>query len=536
MNPHNLLCLLLLLFWSCEVTEPERAFNDKPGRPRYAMTHAVGIDTVRYYAGVIDVEFTIDSVDFPLRQVECYLDGYGLTSWTSSPYRVTIDTRAYSQGAHSLRLALYGDGEGIPSLHGGPPLLRLYPIHFDQTPPDTVSLLSLEWNGNHPALTWRRSRNRNFSSYIVENRTSSYQTFRDTITAIDDTTFTDTSLTKAIGIASAVYSVAVSNHVSSVSGSIRSIGFGEEIPISHNSYVGRRRYIIPSRLRPEVYYYNESNSTFSVFSTVTHATLYSLTIPNVQNMCLRDNEDSLFILTMSAYSLYKFSPQTRTLDSITNSRGAFLSASLALGRPNRAYFAGYGFQTAQLSPWTQLSYSFHEGHYLPRLMQIAPDHENLYYLADSYNMLYRLDIRPDTPQVVAQHPASGYPSGSVGLALSSNTNEILFGTNNVVEVMDAGTLQLKRTLQFSEGSNYSTFIGHLEVTDAYVYVAYIAMRQYPGAGAPTFGKIVQLRKSDWGIQRSWRFCPAAQAFIVLPGDSQIYASTSDGRGWVITIE
>ena len=151
--------------------EPERFVNDDARPPEAGALDFAGLRPGQHVAGVLDLSLDLDSLAGRLDRVEIAIDDGGFGPAEGLPRGFSVQTDAYPDGEHTVRVAIYlkEPRVGLLGVVGAPDYVLSVPLVFDQRPPTPVAVTSVSVGPDRrPRIEWERSEDANFYAYVVE--------------------------------------------------------------------------------------------------------------------------------------------------------------------------------------------------------------------------------------------------------------------------------------------------------------------------------------------------------------------------------
>jgi WD40 repeat protein len=515
------------LHFACDLTEPERFYNDKVRPPQIKVLDiAREITPGRHLAGFVRFEVNLDSLKRPIERVVLLVDSTEVFSAYQPPYILQFETTLWGEGVHLILVGVVERNPdlGLLNLARFPSIIFAAPVYFDQSPSTPTVLNSVIWENGHPRLAWQRNNDLNFYAYIIHRDGNWGRSEGIFIYDRATTTYLDTSISPIYGIG-LNYNVAITNRVIEAPSNIVNIGFGQTLPVAFagatSAFVRRPIY---SPVRDELYFLQLSYSdSIIAVSTTNNQILRSRQIPFPANFALSADGARLFVVSYNTGLLSILDATTFDLLKSINMSLAFggRGPAMVAGRSGRLYIAGSGLvkilNTDTNATVGEIALESGDG-----LLAISPDKNMLYVGNPDYGgYVYKLDITTDQPRIMAQDTASFWIRA---MQLSPDGRRLYIlpdfpAPQSLIEIWDAATLrrigELSVRFERPEDRIFDFFVAF-----SHVYVAF--SRTIPEGLYFLPGRIEQFEASSLSTRQFWDFVQVPITMVTSREERNLY--------------
>jgi hypothetical protein len=511
--------LLLCACSSCDLVKPnDRLYNDAAQPPDVGRLDPALIRPGQHLAGIVTLE--IDAADLPtlsspVAALGLFVDSVVVSETASAPYVLSVDTRTWPEGPHTLAIAARETKPdiGLAGIAGYPSVVRLVDVVFDQSLPTPVTLTSVTWDGGVPQLTWTASSDSNFYAYCISREGNyggnllppEYAPPGPKVFDRDSTSYRDASISGTVIGVRLDYRVHVSNRTVAAASNVVRLLLGDAVvglTPDLSSSAGMIPPLVPSPTLDE--FYVLFRDTLRAYSSVSQTELRrtSLRAPGIDV-----TSDGASIYATSYEPAFQqnilliYSASTLALTTSRNMAGTAGTVGYALvaGRPDRAYLATYSELVAiDVSDGgtvgaLQLPLSNNTR------FVISPDANTLY--AATTDSLYRIDVSTDAIAIVDRR---GVTPSIADLQLSPDGARLYLGhvygaPSNFVEILDAASFS--PVGQLAAPSDQQLF--GFWVTASHLYLS--QSRSDPNGIYFLPGRVVQYDRLSLAQVRSWDF-------------------------------
>lgn len=240
--------LVVFVFVSCEVTEPERFYNTEAEKKINGFLYVNNYDSTKAYTENATINLRIENVDFLMKHINVFIDedlksSFDVPSTRSYTFSYSIKPAQYNDGRHLMVVSVVAQNKGLLSLNNIGALNFGIPFITYSAESLKTEITNIEVK-EKPEIHWVESKDMFFKNYkVVRN----IRNIIDTVAVISDrkvTTYRDDSYPDIYGkqvasyqlITNSAYSSYVSKFVSFDNLSIfTELPFRESIRI--NSFV-----------------------------------------------------------------------------------------------------------------------------------------------------------------------------------------------------------------------------------------------------------------------------------------------------------
>jgi hypothetical protein len=226
----------------CEISEPDRYYNNKPAPAEGKEYVSVNIKEGQHVNGYIDFNLDTAAYEFKILQANTYINNDLVAASRNYPFRITANTNVYSNGEYEFKIGLVTDrprAKGIWEEPDAPDIYYITKIIIDHSiPPAPVLELNAKIN-EMPRLNWNKT-GENIYAYIIFRKDSLSKSENakwkvlDTLYNPDSTIYYDKNFSLPLGIISRYKIAAVnsaqfsnlseSNEVAFINGSLNMEG------------------------------------------------------------------------------------------------------------------------------------------------------------------------------------------------------------------------------------------------------------------------------------------------------------------------
>ena len=520
-----MIIVALLSFYSCDLTEPERFYNDEPEKPQQGSVNFFDLDDTKHYAGHLTIKFKVDDLSFSTAALNVYLDEKLI--WTHNSSTDTIEfqiyTPGYSEGVHTLRVHLVAKGMGYFTLFNVPSLEFVKQLYFDQSIPEAVTLSGYEWDGMHPKLNWTKSNSLNFDHYIIEK--SNYGVFHTVydIYDIDSTSFIIADIYKACSADFGNYRISVSNSVESAPSNSINVKYGKQLPFIMQEYGSQNSFCaIPDK--NIIVNLRRDSTKLNIMSYENGAIMHSINsgdvviIPNnySNNQLLMGNVPR----TISRLDLDNFS--ISNLTSIPKLNFSYIA--FAIGETDRLIFIGEYLRLVDASNGICLDsiYTSTPGNHS---ICLNTDRTKLFLSYD--NNLYSYSLGGDSITFIKK---VSLPDARLNdMEYSSVTNQII-GFNSSWDVLFYNPENLEITRTFHKDTWYGI---DLSLSGQNIYISYW-IDHWPSLTEPR-GLVVKYDISTMQEVKEWYFMNQVRRIFAYESFNKLYAFCDDYTSWLVDL-
>lgn len=515
----------LLSFYSCDLTEPERFYNDEPEKPQQGSVNFFDLDDTKHYAGHLTIKFKVDDLSFSTAALNVYLDEKLI--WTHNSSTDTIEfqiyTPGYSEGLHTLRVHLVAKGMGYFTLFNVPSLEFIKQLYFDQSVPTAVTLSGYEWDGMHPRLNWTKSNSLNFDHYKIEK--SNYGVYQTVykIYDIDSTSFLIADIYKACSPDFGTYRISVSNSVAIASSNSINIKYGKQLPfklIESNggnwfTEVPDKNLIANLRL---------DSAKLNIMSYENGAIIHSISTSDISIMPYNNSNNHLLLAT-SDKKITKLDLDNFTLSSVTSiPRLSYFPRALAEGQVNRLILVDQYLRLLDITNGTCLDSIFLQ---IPNYHSLCLNSDRSKLFLSYENYLYYYSLAGDSITLIKKVSIS--ETRLFNMEYSELRNQIIgFYNNGDMLFFNSETLNLVTTHHKSLCNGFD-----ISISGQNLYVSY-----WTGSGLSSTeprGIVVKYDLVTMQELKEWVFMDQVRYIFAYEPFDKLYAFCDDYTSWLIDL-
>lgn len=519
------LFILTVLTFSCDLTEPERFYNEEPEKIQQGAINFFDLDETKHYAGHLKIKFKVDDLSFNTAAVNVFLDQKLIWTLNSSAdtTEFQIYTPGYSEGLHTLRVHVVSKGMGYFTLLNIPSLEFTKQLYFDQSIPESVTLTGYDWDGMHPKIRWTKSNSLNFDHYIIEK--SSYGVFHpvNKIYNKDSTSYVIRDIYKACSADFGTYRVSVSNSVESSPSSSINIKYGKKLPFviheygSPNSVCGipEKNIIINLRL---------DSTKLNIMSYNGGALIHSVSASNVGVIPNNFTDNHLLLgnktRTFSSLDLdnYAISPIT-SIPKLNFSYSAFVE-----GKTDRLIFVGEYLRLVNSTNGVCLD-SVYTATPTYHTLCLNSDRSNLYLSYENY--LYYYSLAGDSITLVKKVSIS--ETRLSNMIYAEITNQIIaFYVSGDMLFYNSETLDLIKTYKKNLWRGFNS-----SISGQNIYVSFW-VDHWPSLTEPS-GLVVKYDLATMQELQQWYFMDQVRHIFAYEEFNILYAFCDDYTTWLIDL-
>ncbi|MBI2417613.1 MAG: hypothetical protein HYV28_06860 [Ignavibacteriales bacterium] len=322
---HIFFFLIIFLFSSCEVTEPERAYNKDADKTVTGALTASSFDTSKIYQSPMTINFRLDSLNFKIDKINIFIDEQNPITMGSNSniFSYTIYPSQLASGRHTAVISVVPEKFGLYTANGVGVLNYGFPFYTYAWPDLGISITKIDTAGK-PTISWSECRDYYFKGYKIIRQTLLGTDTVATISERTKTTYRDSTCPELYGFNAFNYKIVAYNQFTSYVTSVKTVSY----------FSGLTKLPFTASLRPlEFLPCPDGSLIYCVSNSFVHANIKTNTILSTVyseeglNLIFNRNKNKLFF---SGYHLnlpYIFDYN----GTLSNCRGVNLGSNIMNG-------------------------------------------------------------------------------------------------------------------------------------------------------------------------------------------------------------
>jgi hypothetical protein len=522
-----MIIVTLLSFYSCDLTEPERFYNDEPEKPQHGSIDFFDLDDTKHYAGHLTIKFGLSDLSFSVAALKVYADDRLIASFNGSENNVEFDiyTPAYSDGLHNLNIYVIPEDMGYFTLLNVPSLEFSKQIYFDQSTPEPVYLTGFEWDGNHPRLHWNISNSLNIKYYIIEKSTVGYFERIDTIFDHTVNTYLDTLQIKAVGENLGEYRITSSNGGQTSNSNTVTIKYGDRISL-HLFQDFYNNLCMNIESRNQLVNLATDSSQLNIIEYKNGPIIHTISGNNFGTLSQNYDSDNILLICNTPTDKLKILDLNKytltTLPQFENKLNS--SASLIKLKHNRIFVLGSEFQLYDYDSGELLDSKTRTDHGYPGEFCLVPDSTIFFVSSNSYT--YKISCEGDSINLLNTIFTPNFGIRNQKYISSLNKIAGVIPPTNI-GFYDPETFEL--TSSYAEKENF--YPSHFLFRDNFLYVGYTLTYQTNKME----GIVIKYDVADMNKLEKWYFKKPIRRLFFPEEANKLIVFCSDESAWLIDL-